>query len=349
MAAIVQGNFVRVKVIVEVVTVAVIGVTFMLEVVNALDYIQGTRLALINFSPPVAGMLFFMCITKLMLLYFKWTFFIHQWTDRVDTFKNEIKITTEADHTIRGLAMILTILIHDCLYKLLKIFFFSRYKPAGLNFTTTQLLSPVLDLLVVLLSFFTIIKQLLMVLKTREDLIVKQKHRLFTTLYMPVLPLCLRRNEQEVLRYRRRRYGDEVAKAADQKRLGILIVLLFIIPLFYMAFKFLACTIELMMSLATFVNQNEVLLAKQIGNTASSVDNAAQQVGNSSDVFSNFQSELKDSYDVALREAEKSIAFYTGLFPGLIEKFKSRTCVEPNVDSSSNQGGFTINYQPTPL
>ena len=347
-AAIVQGNFVRVKVIIEVVTVALIGVTFMLEVVNALDYIQGTRLALINYSKWVAGVLLFMCATKLLLLYFKWTFFIHQWTDRIDTFKNELttELITEDDHTIRGLAMILTILIHDCLYKLIKIFFFSRYKPAGLSFTTTQLLSPVLDLLVVFLSFFTIIKRLLMVIKTREDVVIKHKHMLFTSLYMSAMPICLRREEQEVMRYRRRRYGDKVEKAADRKRLGILITILFIIPLFYMAFKALACTIELMMSLATYINQYEVLLAKQVGNRASSVDNAAQQVGDNSEVFSNFTSTLKDSYDTALIEAEKSIAFFNRLFPFILEKFKSRTCVEPIIDFNEV---LTVNYQPTPL
>ena len=50
--------------------------------------------------------------------------------------------------------MILTILIHDLLFKLLKIFFFSRYKPAGLAFTIPQLAQPVLDALVVCLRNF---------------------------------------------------------------------------------------------------------------------------------------------------------------------------------------------------
>ena len=49
-ASIVQGNFVRIKVVLETVTVALMSIKFMLEVVNALDYIQETRIALISYS-----------------------------------------------------------------------------------------------------------------------------------------------------------------------------------------------------------------------------------------------------------------------------------------------------------
>ena len=87
---------------------------------------------------------------KVGLLYTKWTFFIHQWTDRIEQFKNDIRLTTEVDRTVTGLAMILTVLTHDCVFKMLKIFFFSRYKPASLNFTTTQLIGPIIDVLLVL-------------------------------------------------------------------------------------------------------------------------------------------------------------------------------------------------------
>ena len=63
-AAIIQGNFVRIKVLLEIATICIIGVSFMLEVVNLLDYIQGTRLALINYSPWVAALLILMCLTR---------------------------------------------------------------------------------------------------------------------------------------------------------------------------------------------------------------------------------------------------------------------------------------------
>ena len=164
--------------------VGLIIITFILEVVNALDYIQGTRLALINYNKGVAALLIIMCLTRLfgipyilivssvivslcllidfstqkshnkMLLYFSWNFFIHQWVDRVEHFQLEMTVVTEADQEVRGLTMILTILIHDLIFKLLKIFFFSRYKPAGLAFTIPQLLQPVIDLLVVGLRKF---------------------------------------------------------------------------------------------------------------------------------------------------------------------------------------------------
>ena len=171
--------------------------------------------------------------------------------------------------------MILTILIHDCIFKLLKIFFFSRYKPAALNFTVTQLIGPVVDILMVMLSFLTIINQLLKILKTREHLVVKYRHMLYTTLYNAVYPFCLKKSEQQVLRYRRRKYADEVVKAKDNKRLTTLIVILFIIPIFYMAFKFLACVIEILMSLATYVDAKEALKNKQLGQAV----NAAEVIG----------------------------------------------------------------------
>ena len=83
--------------------------------------------------------------------YFSWNFFIHQWVDRCEQFQLELTVSTEADQEVRGLTMILTILIHDLLFKFLKIFFFSRYKPAGLNFTIPQLMQPVVDALLVVL------------------------------------------------------------------------------------------------------------------------------------------------------------------------------------------------------
>ena len=105
--------------------------------------------------------------------------------------------------------LILTILIHDCIHKVLIIFYFARFKPAGLNFTRTQLLSPVIDCLMVIFGLAGIIKQLLHILKTREDLTVKYKHMLFTSVYSSTYGFALRRREKQVLRYRRRKYGNE--------------------------------------------------------------------------------------------------------------------------------------------
>ena len=42
----------------------------------------------------------------------------------------------------KTLATILAILIHDCIHKFLKLFYFSRYKPPGLQMTPIQILIP---------------------------------------------------------------------------------------------------------------------------------------------------------------------------------------------------------------
>ena len=71
--------------------------------------------------------------------------------DRVEFFQLELTVNTAPDQEVRGLTMILTILIHDLIFKFVKIFFFSRYKPAGLAFTIPQLMQPGLDALIVTL------------------------------------------------------------------------------------------------------------------------------------------------------------------------------------------------------
>ena len=42
------------------------------------------------------------------------------------------------------------IMIHDCIYQFLRIFYHSRYKPQQLEMTATQLLAPVLDFILTL-------------------------------------------------------------------------------------------------------------------------------------------------------------------------------------------------------
>ena len=42
------------------------------------------------------------------------------------------------------------IMIHDCIYQFLRIFYHSRFKPPQLEMTATQLLAPVLDLILTL-------------------------------------------------------------------------------------------------------------------------------------------------------------------------------------------------------
>ena len=100
-------------------------------------------------------------------------------------------------------------MIHDCIHRVLKIFFISRYKPAGLNFTRTQLLSPMIDCLMVVFGLAGNIKTLLYILKKREDLTCKYKHMLFTSVYTSMYPFALKNREKQVLRYRRRKFGNE--------------------------------------------------------------------------------------------------------------------------------------------
>ena len=47
----------------------------------------------------------------------------------------------------KTLATILAILIHDCIHKFLKLFYFSRYKPPGLQMTPIQILIPLTGIL----------------------------------------------------------------------------------------------------------------------------------------------------------------------------------------------------------
>ena len=42
------------------------------------------------------------------------------------------------------------IMIHDCIYQFLRIFYHSRFKPQQLEMTATQLLAPILDLILTL-------------------------------------------------------------------------------------------------------------------------------------------------------------------------------------------------------
>jgi len=51
------------------------------------------------------------------------------------------------------------IMIHDCIYQFLRIFFHSRFKPQQLEMTATQLLAPVLDFVSTLPLIMRLIKE----------------------------------------------------------------------------------------------------------------------------------------------------------------------------------------------
>ena len=79
--------------------------------------------------------------------------------------------------------LILTIVLHDCIYKFLRIFWFSRYKPAGLQMTSVQLIGPIIDIVVVVLGLLVIFKELYLILTVKEPLLHKDAFSLRRQLF----------------------------------------------------------------------------------------------------------------------------------------------------------------------
>ena len=296
----------------------------------------------------------------MLLLYLKWKFLIHQWIERVETFKNELTVRLRTDHVLRGMSLILSILAHDSIFKVLKIFFFSRYKPAGLNFTLTQMLEPLFDMLLVTVSMVQLFRAFGVIKKETHTDHDKLRHYRYSALFITFYPFLLTKREQQVLRYQRRKYADVVRKKKDASYYGILLYLLIIIPLSYIIFKFMACAIEIMMALATFVNQSEALLAKQVDQAASAFESAAN--GINSTRFTDVSLSLLNAYEEATTSAADDVKYYTSFFPGILEAFKARQCVNAvigdirltednqlNTTSSSYSFEYSVNYQPNPL
>ena len=144
--------------------------------------------------------------------------------------------------------------------------------------------------------------------------------------------------------YRKRQYGDELTKQRSVKQMITLLVVVFFIPLVYMAFKFLACWCEFMIALATYANSIETLQNRQVQDEAVRVNEEAMAVQEKLKLVSSMQSTLMKSYDDAAAKASAQVNYYINLFP--VEMFKSRTCVNPKVFTN---GGLTVNYQPSPL
>lgn len=63
-ATIEHGVMSKFKIALEIFQVALIGASVILEVFYMLEYVQGTRLALISYNKVAAAALVFMCITK---------------------------------------------------------------------------------------------------------------------------------------------------------------------------------------------------------------------------------------------------------------------------------------------
>ena len=78
------------------------------------------------------------------LFLFLWMFEFIFWTRKFSYSYEFFNIRTKIQ-TKKG-----AIMIHDCIYQFLRLFYHSRFKPQQLEMTTTQFVAPVLDLVLVL-------------------------------------------------------------------------------------------------------------------------------------------------------------------------------------------------------
>ena len=79
----------------------------------------------------------------------KWYFWLERWKNVMRHFIDEVALNLipSSEAINKTLATILAILIHDCIHKFLKLFYFSRYKPPGLQMTPIQILIPLTGIL----------------------------------------------------------------------------------------------------------------------------------------------------------------------------------------------------------
>jgi len=96
------------------------------------------------------------------LLWIKWLFWLRRWKEVLHVYIHDLQLNTfpNAITLYNSLALILGIILHDVIQKMIKLFYFSRFKPSSLQFTALQLLSPILDSLLVIVSFVGLIRQL---------------------------------------------------------------------------------------------------------------------------------------------------------------------------------------------
>lgn len=113
---------------------------FVIECLNAFEYLQGTRLALIDSSLAVTSMLFILCFVRgeLKILHSQFRFYMHfsvcliymnfliwlrRWkaifTDFVQTYKLNMLQGIYED-VLKSMAFAVTILLHDAAYQFLR-------------------------------------------------------------------------------------------------------------------------------------------------------------------------------------------------------------------------------------
>ena len=113
------------------ISLALVAVSFAgvpVEVVNAFEYLQGARLTLIASDPVVTATLCILSVTRVILIILNLQFWDRQWKEIVANFMNSITIDLNQDvfDLFRLFMFLAAIVIHDCIYQFVRLFYHSR-------------------------------------------------------------------------------------------------------------------------------------------------------------------------------------------------------------------------------
>ena len=113
------------------ISLALVDVSFAgvpVEVVNAFEYLQGARLTLIASDPGVTATLCILSVTRVILIILNLQFWYRQWKEIVANFMNSITIDLNQDvfDLFRLFMFLAAIVIHDCVYQFVRLFYHSR-------------------------------------------------------------------------------------------------------------------------------------------------------------------------------------------------------------------------------
>ena len=114
-----QGTGTKYAVEFSLITVAIAGVGFITEASLAVEYIQGTRLALIRADILIATLFIVLSFMKLFILWVKWLFWLRRWKEvlRVYIHNLELNIVPNQIVLYNSLSIIMAIILHDVLQK----------------------------------------------------------------------------------------------------------------------------------------------------------------------------------------------------------------------------------------
>ena len=79
-------------------------------------------------------------MSSVFLLWIKWLFWLRRWKEVLHVYIHDLQLNTVPNAIIlyNSLALILGIILHDVIQKMIKLFYFSRFKPSSLQFTVFQ-------------------------------------------------------------------------------------------------------------------------------------------------------------------------------------------------------------------